>query len=94
LIIIHIGAEVVIVVAVLAPAQFAIIESTPSIAFVVIASSSIRELIPQALAGIVLRMHKIEATLFIGTRLFSVRLDSGPHLKDGFGMGREELGGA
>jgi hypothetical protein len=41
LIIIHIGPEVVIVVAVLAPAQFAIIESTPPIAFVVIASSSI-----------------------------------------------------
>jgi hypothetical protein len=88
LIVVHIGIKAVVMVTVPTPAQFPIIESTSLIVPIaqITAASSVRNLLSQALAGVVFGVHKVETTLLMGTRLLPICLDGGSYLQDGVGM--------
>jgi hypothetical protein len=91
---IHVGIEVVVVIIIPAAPVLPVVESAPAVIAIacVVATPPVFEFLSQTFSRVVLRVHEVEATLFMGACLLAIGLDSRSYLDYGVGVGRAEFG--
>jgi hypothetical protein len=90
---VHVGIEVVVIVIISAASVLPVVKSAPAVIAIscIVAMPPVLEFLSQTFSRVVLRVHEVEATLFMSACLLAVGLDSRSHLDYGVGVGWEEF---